>query len=155
MNIQDSYRIVIEAEIRSQKLYKALAKSFRNSDTKAVFHELVTLEENHEGKIRAAYNQEFPQQTLVLQEGPDVEMKGIDLHDPKAVLAFAISREELAQSIYLSMAKQTSDIAVKTLLLQFAEEEANHKALLLAEIQRLQGAMNWFDPSELNGLMED
>lgn len=155
MTIQETYSLIIEAEISSQKLYKALAKSFSNPETSDLFKELVLLEENHETRIRAAFSTEFPGEELPTMENPPWEMKAIKLDDPADVLAYAISREELAQSTYISLAHQTETPEIQALLLQFAEEETQHKNLLLAETQRLHGAMQWFDPSELNGLMED
>jgi rubrerythrin len=41
MDRQQAYRIAIEAEIRSQNLYKALAKSFKNEQTEKFFNQLV------------------------------------------------------------------------------------------------------------------
>ncbi|PKN73484.1 MAG: hypothetical protein CVU50_01860 [Candidatus Cloacimonetes bacterium HGW-Cloacimonetes-3] len=155
MTRQESYRIVIEAEIRSRMLYEALAKSFANDETDSVFHELIIYEKAHEDKVRAAFAVEFPDEELKLMSTFKLEMPGVNLSDPKEVLEFAISREELANSIYLSMAAETKDEGIKAMMLQFAEEETKHKTLLLAEIQRLQGAFQWYDPSELNGMMED
>jgi rubrerythrin len=155
MTRQEGYRTVIEAEIRSQNLYKALAKSFRNADTSAVFNELLILEENHETKVRAAYSREFPNEELHLMDDPSMQISGVNLQEPQEVLEFAISREELAESIYKKMAEDSVDPEIKEMMLQFAAEEMDHKTLLLTEIQRLHGALQWFDPSELNGLMED
>ncbi len=155
MNKQDAYRIAIEAEIRSQKLYQALARSFQNSETAQFFNQLLRYETDHEVKLRKLYAQEYPGQTLTLTEDPDIELKKLNLVDPKAVLEFAISREELAQVIYLRLAEQSEDERTKALLQQLADEEVNHKELLFAEIEKLQGIMQWYDPSELNGLMED
>ncbi len=155
MKIQDSYKMVIAAEIRAQKMYAALAKSFAQPETQNLYTELVMLEQNHETKMRAAFARLFPGEILVLPEEKIGELKGIDLSDPQKVLEFAISREELAEGIYKSMAETCLDADLKQLLLQFAHEEDEHKSILLAEIQRLQGAHVWFDPSELNGLMED
>jgi len=154
MNRQDAFRIAIEAEIRSQKLYKALSNSFKNSETAQFFKQLLHYEEDHEAKLRRLFAQEFPKQELVLTDDPDIELKGLRLVDPKAVLEFAISREELAQVIYIKLAQQSEDEETKALLEQLATEEANHKELLFTEIQKLQGILQWYDPSELNGLME-
>ncbi len=155
MTRQESYRIVIEAEIRSQMLYEALAKSFRNGEANSVFHELIIYEKAHEDKVRAAYAEEFPGEALMLMDNPKLDMPGVNLNDPKDVLEFAISREAVANSIYLSMAAETQDAGIKAMMLQFAKEETEHKALLLVEIQRIHGALQWYDPSELNGMMED
>jgi rubrerythrin len=155
MTRHESYRMVIEAEIRSQKLYEALALSFRNADTSKIFNELILFEQAHEAKVRQAFAKEFPNDELVLTESISPELKGVNLSDPKDVLDYAISREELAAGIYLSMAEQTKDADIKAMLIRFANEEDNHKILLLAEVQRLHGALQWYDPSELTGLMED
>lgn len=155
MSIQDNYRMVIAAEIRAQKMYAALARSFSNPETKNMYTELVLLEQNHETKMRAAFARLFPSEELIIPEETISELKGIDLSDPQKVLEFAISREELAEGIYTSMAETCTEAELKKQLMQFAKEEDEHKTLLLAEIQRLQGAQVWFDPSELTGLMED
>ncbi len=77
------------------------------------------------------------------------------MNDPKEVLEFAISKEEEAVELYKDLAEQTKEPDISKQLLQFAQEEESHKVILLSEIQRLQGALQWFDPSELTGLMED
>lgn len=155
MNRQEAIRIAIEAEIRSQNLYKALAKSFRTPESEQIFKQLVQYEEIHEAKMRELFALEFPGTTLKLMDDLSMELQGVKLEDPKAVLEFAISREELAQNIYMKLAEQTPDGDTKALLRSFAAEEANHKELLFAELERIQGILSWYDPSELNGLMED
>ncbi|MBP7334048.1 MAG: ferritin family protein [Candidatus Cloacimonas sp.] len=155
MTLKDSYRMVIAAEIRAQKMYQALAKSFAKPETGNVFKELVVLEKLHEEKMRSAFADEFPGQTIELQEEPVKEMHSVNLNDPKEVLEFAISKEEEAVELYKDLAEQTKEPDISKQLLQFAQEEESHKVILLSEIQRLQGALQWFDPSELTGLMED
>ncbi len=155
MTLQETYKMVISAEIRAQKLYEALAKSFGKPETKAVFTELVVLEKNHETKVREIYAELFPGEDLTVRVEEPIELQGLNLGDPKAVLDFAIQREDLAAMIYLSLADQTHSFEIKKLLNKFAAEEENHKIVLQTEIDRLQGTLEWFDPSELNGLMED
>jgi len=155
MTLEDSYRMVIAEEIRAQKMYQALAKSFAKPETSNVFKELVVLEKMHEEKVRSAFAKEFPGQTITLQEEPIKEMQGVNWNDPQEVLEFAITKEEESVELYKNMAEQTREPEIKKQLLQFAKEEEGHKSILLSEIQRLQGALQWFDPSELSGLMED
>lgn len=155
MTRKESFKVAVEAEIRSQLLYDALSKSFGNNETYNAFHELMIYETTHEEKLRNAFAAEFPGELLVTDGERKLSIPGVELTDPKDVLEYAISREEEANAIYLAMAKDSSDAATKAMLLQLAEEECNHKALLLAEVQRLHGAMQWYDPSELSGLMED
>ncbi|MCB5265594.1 MAG: ferritin family protein [Candidatus Cloacimonetes bacterium] len=154
MNRQDAYRIAIEAEIRSQNLYKALAKSFKNEQTEQFYNQLVLYEKDHEEKVRGLYAKEFPHEKLKLVGSLDMQMEGLELGDPKAVLEFAISREELAQNIYLKLAEQSEDADTKALLEQLAKEEEHHKELLYAEVEKIQGLLKWFDRSELDGFME-
>jgi len=116
---------------------------------------LVVLEKLHEEKMRSAFAREFPGQAIELQEEPVKEMQSVNLNDPKEVLEFAISKEEEAVELYKDLAEQTKEPDISKQLLQFAQEEESHKVILLSEIQRLQGALQWFDPSELTGLMED
>jgi rubrerythrin len=154
MTRQDAFRIAIEAEIRAQNLYRALGKSFKNEETEQFFDQLVKYEEYHEEKMRELFAKEFPQMKLELTQEPDIELRGVKLDDPKALLEFAISREELAQNIYQTMAEQSEDSSIRDLLLRFANEEQHHKELLFAEIEKLHGTLQWFDPSELDGFME-
>jgi rubrerythrin len=155
MNRQEAFRIAIEAEIRSQNLYKALAKSFKNPESEQVFNQLVQYEELHESKMRELFAKEFPGVTLNLMDDLNMELRGVKLDDPQAVLEFAISREELAQNIYLKLAEQTPMGDTRQLLQRFAAEEANHKEVLVVELERIHGILQWYDPSELNGFMED
>ncbi len=155
MDKQETYRLAIENELRSQKLYQALGASFTRAEFRTVFTELVMLEKNHEEKVRAACAREFPGVAMQIDPGLKADLKDMDLKDPVQVLEFAISREEMAQKLYRELAAQSSEPELKELLLRFANEENEHKNLLLTEIQRMQGALQWYDPSELNGLMED
>lgn len=155
MTLQDSYSMVIAAEIRAQKMYEALAKSFANPETNNTFNELVVLEKIHEEKVRVAFAQQFPGQKLMFTEDSVKILQNVNLNDPKEVLEFAISKEEESVELYKSMAEQTSEPEIRRQFLHFSKEEEGHKAILLTEIQRLQGALQWFDPSELTGLMED
>lgn len=155
MNLQEAYRIAIEAEIRSQNLYKALAKIFKTNESASIFNQLLMYEINHEEKMRAYYTELFPNTPLQLMDDLSMELKGLNLSDPKNILEFAISREELAQNIYLKIAEQTPAGEVKDTLLAFANEEFNHKEILFKELERMHGIVDWYDPSELNGLMED
>jgi rubrerythrin len=155
MNLQEAYRIAIEAEIRSQNLYKALAKSFKTIESASIFNQLLMYEINHEEKMRAYFIELFPNTPLQLMDDLSMELKGLNLSDPKNILEFAISREELAQNIYLKIAEQTPAGEVKDTLLSFANEELHHKEILFKELERMHGIVDWYDPSELNGLMED
>jgi len=146
--------MAIDQEVRSQNLYEILAKSFRNSQTSSFFRELLLLEKTHEEKLRQACAREFPGLKIQVEGRLKQDLKGLDVSDPKALLNFAISREETARDHYKDFAAQTQDPGLKEMLLGLADEEEEHKSLLLTEIQRMQGALTWFDPSELNGLME-
>lgn len=155
MDRQELYRLALTAEIRSQNLYGALAKSFRNQETSSFFNELVHLEKAHEDKIRKAMDHELPGMVFIVDAAINQDFAGMDFSDPMKVLDFALGREDLAHNLYMDFASQTADLNLKAMLLRLAEEEDEHKTLLLTEMQRIQGALQWYDPSELNGLMED
>ncbi len=155
MDRKETYRIAIEAEIMSQNVYRAMAKSFALPEASSVFLQLIPYEEMHEAKMRELFAKEFPNENQNFDKNLMPNIKHVKIKEPKDVLDFAISREEQANSIYISLAAETSDPAVKELLLSFAQEEENHKVILFTEIQRLQGMIQWFDPSELSGIMED
>lgn len=113
------------------------------------------LEENHEAKLRKAFAQEFPGEKVELQVPEAVIAAGLELKDPAKVLEYAINREEMAHDAYLKLAESATDLQIKSMMLKFASEEIDHKILLLTEMQKLQGALSWYDPSELTGLMEE
>ncbi|NLO10897.1 MAG: ferritin family protein [Candidatus Cloacimonetes bacterium] len=155
MTRKEIYLMVLEAEIRSQKLYKAMAKSFRRPENSAVFQQLVVLEKNHEEKVRAAFLQEFPNADAYPDPVLEPEFKKLDYSDPAVVLEYAIEREDVARDHYLDLAEGTQDGQLKMMLKTFAAEEEQHKELLQEQLQSLQGAYTWYDPSELTGFMED
>lgn len=155
MDKRELYRLALAAELRSQELYRTLARSYLHPETSAFFNELVRLEKIHEEKLRKAFARDFPGQRLEAEVKLGHELKELDLTDPQVLLEFALSREELAQSHYLDFAAQAGDPELKILLQHLADEEEQHKNLLLEEMSRIQGALQWFDPSELTGLMED
>ena len=154
MDRKETFRIAIQAEINSQNLYKSLAKSFGKAESATIFGNLVPMEKMHEEKLRGIYENEFPGETLELELNYIPDMKDVDFKEPKSVLEFAIGREEKAHHTYVELAQDTADKDLKALLLGFAEEENHHKTILFTEIQRIQGMIQWYDPSELNGLVE-
>jgi rubrerythrin len=153
---KEAYIIAIENEIKSQNLYKALAKSFKQEIASKTFQNLVPLEEIHEQKLRNAYQKEFHGETIQIDRFTVVgDVPAQIINDPKAILEFAISREDLAHDAYIRLAAGCPTAETRELFEQFAEEEANHKTILQTEIQRIQGMISWYDPSELNGLVEE
>lgn len=153
---KEAFRLAIQNEIMSQILYAALSRSFRKNPAVAItFTHLIPMEALHEEKLRAAFAKEFPGTELKLDKKQSPSLKASELDDPKKVLSFAISRETAAHQLYLNMASESTDPTLVKLLNELAAEEDNHKTVLETEILRLEGLMTWFDPSELNGLMED
>jgi len=153
---KEAFRLAIQNEIMSQNLYAALSRSFRkNPAVSTTFTRLIPMESLHEEKLRAAFAKEFPGIELKLDTNLSPALLASELDDPKKVLAFAISRELIANQIYLKLAAESTDPDLVKLLNRLALEEDNHKTVLETEILRLEGLMTWFDPSELNGLMED
>jgi rubrerythrin len=131
MDRKETYRLAIEAEIRSQKLYQTLSRSFQKPETYMVFQELILLERNHEEKVRTAFEGEFPGQEIDSDPPLDMELRHLNLKDPKQVLDYAISREEAARQIYLDLAGDTAEPELKDMLLRFAAQQRDHKTLLL------------------------
>lgn len=153
MDRKELYTLALTQEILSQRLYAALAKSFKNPENSAFFRELVVLEETHEDKLREAFGAEFPEVNPDPLKIKDPDLGDLDPTDPSQLLQYAIRREETAHNHYLDFAEQTAVPEAKKLLLGLAEEEDKHRQLLLAENQRILGAITWFDPSELDGFM--
>ncbi|MCB5245979.1 MAG: ferritin family protein [Candidatus Cloacimonadaceae bacterium] len=154
MNRRELYNFAIAQEQRSQKLYQGLAKSFGEPETNSFFTELVNLEKEHELKLRNAFSQEFPGEDPQPESQEIKEIPSVDLKDPAQLLQFAITREEEAAKSYYSFAENTAQPDIRGLLLHLAKEEEQHKTLLLTEMQRILGALEWFDPSELDGFMD-
>jgi len=109
----------------------------------------------HEAKLRELFALEFPGEELVLEENLLPDLPHLRIREPKDILEFAISKEEEANNIYISLANVATDESSKELMLRFATEELHHKTILFTEIQRMQGMIQWFDPSELNGMVEE
>ena len=154
MDRKELYNFAIAQEQRSQRLYQGLARSFGEPETNAFFTELVGLEKEHELKLRSAFSKEFPGEEPEPETQEIKEIPSVDLKDPAQLLQFAITREEEAAKNYYSFAEQTEPVDIKELLLHLAKEEEQHKTLLLTEMQRILGALEWFDPSELDGFMD-
>jgi rubrerythrin len=155
MNRKEAYQMAIQNEILSQNLYEALAKGFKNPDSSSLFIELITLENIHEDKLRIAFHQEFPLGEICIDADLLPFLKIGDIKEPHQILEFAIAREQAAHDAYQDLAENTADADLQKMLRQLAAEEEGHKELLLTEMQRIQGAVIWYDPSELNGLVED
>ena len=155
MNRKEAYLLAIQNEVLSQNLYEALAKGFKNPDTSSLFVELITLEAIHEDKLKIAFHQEFPEEQLNVDPDLLPFLHIGDINEPKQVLEFAIAREQAAHDAYQDLANSSDDTDLHKLFLQLSADEEGHKELLLTEVQRIQGAVTWYDPSELNGLFED
>ncbi|MFO7659290.1 MAG: ferritin family protein [Candidatus Cloacimonadaceae bacterium] len=155
-DLKAAYELAIQNEIKSQNLYKLLARSFAgNPDIAQTFSRLVPMEALHEEKLHTLVQQKFPQAVLKLDPTLHHTLPAEELKDADKVLEFAISREELARDNYLQLAADTPEPELQALFTDFAAEESNHKTILQTEILRLDGLMTWFDSSELNGMMED
>ncbi len=153
---KEIFNLAIQNEIMSQNLYSALAKSFAsNPDISKVLAGLVPLEKIHEEKLRKAFQKEFPGVTPEVDIKLSHLIKPEDIDDPLAALDFAISREIVAAEIYAKMAASSTDSELMEFLRGLSAEEENHRVLLETEILRIDNLMTWFDPSELNGLVED
>ncbi|MFO7896233.1 MAG: ferritin family protein [Candidatus Cloacimonadales bacterium] len=149
------YEMVIQEEIKAQNLYRGLAKAMGKTDSNDIFAKLIKIEELHEETITRLYREDFPKAKLEIDKNlrPDIVAKE-SLESPHAALQFAISKEEHAAEIYLELAEKSTAEEHRQLFLKFAEDEKNHKELLLDEVSRLSGSMMWYDEAELNGLME-
>jgi rubrerythrin len=153
---KEAYIIAIQYEIKSQNLYKSLAKSFKQENASKTIQSLVPLEEIHEEKLRSAYEKEFKGESVNVDRSKIVgDIPAQMINDPKSILEFAIGREDLAHDAYIRLAEGCVDPNIRILFEKFAEEESYHKTILQTEIQRIQGLLSWYDPSELNGLVEE
>ena len=147
--------LAIQNEIKAQNLYLMMARAFSDDDSRQTFLGLVPMEEMHEDKLTEIYRAEF-------DDEPDLDRNALpqfkarrDLKDPKHILQFAVDQELIAHASYKKLAGLAQHDDMRTLFEGLAEEELQHKALLEDRLEQIQGLMTWFDPSELNGLMED
>ncbi len=156
MDRKEAYIIAVENEIRAINLYSILAKSFNDKDLVRVFKSLSQLEKGHQEKIEESFRKEFGDTSFDYDGNalPRFEVKD-DLSGPRQVIRYAISKEESMKENYTNMASASDNEDIKAFFKYLAEEEQNHKELLEAELNRIEGSMVWFDPSELNGMMED
>ena len=146
----------VRNEILSQKLYLMLAESFKpKPEISEILMRLCSMEQGHEEKLRAMFSRQFPGEEI--DAGADITPKLTlsDINNPVEVLEFAITRETIAADIYHKMALLSTDEDLSNLVEELAADEENHRVILEEEILRLDGLITWYDPSELNGLVED
>ena len=152
---KEALTLAIQNEIKAQNLYRMMAKAFSDEQTSLTFLNLVPLEEMHEDKLLELYRAEFDDEPEIDRKAlPDFKVRK-DLDDPKNILEFAIEQELIAYAAYKRLAILGDKEEDKALYNELAAEELNHKAMLEERIEQLEGLLRWFDPSELNGLMED
>jgi rubrerythrin len=155
-DFKQSLSLAIKAEVMSQNLYKMLAASYaKRPEVSAIFTNLIPMERLHEEKLSALFEKNFPGVVPEIDRVIFHKADNVNIKDPVKVLEFAISREEMAHDNYSRMASYATDPDTKNLFSSLAIEEDNHKSVLQTEILRLDNLMTWFDPSELNGLVED
>ncbi|MDY6915716.1 MAG: ferritin family protein [Candidatus Cloacimonadota bacterium] len=152
---REAIQFAIQNEIKSQNLYKMMAKAFRKSDSGETFKNLVPLEKIHEEKLVELYHKEFPYNNLEIDR--DIVPKAdrtMKFDEPRSTIMFAQQRENEAKENYLELKRTSKDPKVKELFSQLAKEEEDHHQLLQNMIDQMEGTMMWFDESELDGLME-
>lgn len=155
MDRKEAYIYAMENEIKSANLYKVLANSFEDEELIKTFNSLASFESIHQDKIRDYFAKEFGEVPFTYNKSalPKIDIRH-DLSDPKKILEYAIYREIAMADQYEFMADESKDEHIKTFFKTLVMEENDHKEMLEDELNRIQGLMIWFDPSELNGLME-
>ena len=135
---KEAYLFAIQNEIKSQNLYRMLAKSFKCKEIATVFERLVPLEQLHEEKLREIFRKEFPDESIPVDPKaiPDF-MNHNDIKDPRAIYDFAVERENYAEESYQKLAAQTEQNELKKLFYTLASEEKNHAELIYTEIEKL------------------
>jgi rubrerythrin len=153
---KEIFNLAIQNEIMSQNLYKVLAHSFTaNPDVSKILLGLIPMEKIHEEKLRKAFQKEFPGAKPEVDTNLSHLVKPTDIDEPGKALEFAISREVIATEIYAKMAASATDPDLVEFLKSLAAEEEFHRIVLETEILRIDNQMTWYDPSELNGMVED
>jgi len=153
---KEALLLAIQNEIMAQNLYALMAKAFTDEQSRAMFLGLVPLEELHEDKLTEVFRSEFGDEDIDVDREALPSFKARQsLEDPLNILRFAVDQELVAHADYKRLAATAADDDTRVLFQNLAAEELNHKALLEARMEEMHGLLTWFDPSELNGLMED
>jgi rubrerythrin len=123
----------IKKEIESQRLYSDLSGRMKNPAARAAFEDLVVQERGHQekleqyraGKLKGSLSKDhvIDYRIADLVSGPDMS-PNMDLKD---AFLFAASREKASHELYTGLAVIHPEGEVRTLLLQLANQELEHK----------------------------
>lgn len=139
----------IYREIGARNFYRTIAGGITNAEGKEKFSRLSEDEDGHRVKL-ASWLERLFGETFMLQPDKlkESEISGIRIDERTGALEalnIAIGEEEKAEAFYRNQAAGTDLAELKELLLDIADEEHGHFAMLEAERNSIIGGFYWFD----------
>ncbi|MBF0379526.1 MAG: ferritin family protein [Magnetococcales bacterium] len=142
----------IAAEVTASAFYSLASEVTKHDDTRMVFIELSTMEDDHAQELVNKYKDAFSAQDfdsqayldeLIRQDaGVNVEQSNlVKSGNMREVLEFAISMENSAKETYDKLADEVIDPTFKKYCLELAEEEVQHAKTLTDSLNSLD--MDW------------
>jgi rubrerythrin len=139
----------IYREIGARDFYRTIAERIKNVEGREKFSQLSKDEDGHRLKLESwlekLFGQPFAPQPDKLKES---EISGIRVDERTGALEalnIAIGAEEKDEAFYRNQAAGTDIPELKELLLNIADEEHGHFAMLEAERNSIIGGFYWFD----------
>ena len=139
----------IYKEIGARNFYKRIAGAIKNHEGKKRFETLSNDEDGHRVKLIRWYKEfagsDFIEDPKAVEKA---EVRDIDVSERTSAvkaLDIAVEAEAEAETYYRGQAEKATRDDFKELLLQLADEESGHRALLEAERNSLVGGFYWFD----------
>ncbi|MBF0194688.1 MAG: ferritin family protein [Magnetococcales bacterium] len=131
----------ISAEVTASAFYSLASEVTKHDDTRMVFIELSSMEDDHAqdlvNKFKNAFSadtfdsQAYLDELIKKDEGVDVEKTNLVKNgNMKEVLEFAITMEESARDTYLKLADEVVDPTFKKYCMDLAQEEVEHAKTL-------------------------
>ncbi|MBF0358233.1 MAG: ferritin family protein [Magnetococcales bacterium] len=138
----------IAAEVTASAFYSLASEATENDETRMVFLELSTMEDDHAqelvNKFKTLFSvsefdgQAYLDELIKNDAGADIEQTEIiNKGTPRQVLELAISMENRAQETYATLADEVVEPTFKQYCLDLAAEEVKHALLLSSALDSL------------------
>ena len=137
----------------SQRFYAKVADTLTEKDTKHLFKELVTEEENHQAALSKLYTEtsgttpdsEFPKSIMAPDNAGDIMEGGIRVSAAlkwtqgkgvQEILELSMSLESNSYDLYLMMTQKVESQAAKKVFQVFSKQEKDHLDRLTALLNK-------------------
>ncbi|MBF0444234.1 MAG: ferritin family protein [Magnetococcales bacterium] len=138
----------IAAEVTASAFYSLASEVTKHDDTRMVFIELSSMEDDHAQDLVNKFKNAFPTKEFDSQayldelikkdEGVDIERSNlVKTGSMKEVLEFAISMENSAKETYEKLADEVIDPTFKQYCIDLAQEEIEHAKTLTNTLDSL------------------